>query len=187
MTTNMPRLIFATALFFMPLYVSAASIYVEHKQLDVTYDIGSDSLRGASIGFDDSNWWLGLDVFKSDTIDAKYTELNLGFKKPFIENKFFTLSGLLGVGLGVLDITSFNNKNLLITLPIGIQASWLSASGISVFVGANYKLFSEITSCNSSDSDSSTCSHYNGSSYYDDEVGNGTATELRFGAKYNFN
>ncbi|WP_151984677.1 hypothetical protein [Acinetobacter radioresistens] len=172
--------------------------YLSHKA-KFSDDIDAD-LDGFAIGLSSTpqrnGLWTKLEVLSNSDFDADYYEFSFGGHYNFLSTQHFYAIGTLGVGIGLLDATGFD-ETIYFAVPVGLEAGLNLTPNFSLFGGIGYKWAIDVsengeTRCNngswSGSTGSGTCS-WNGGIDYDyvpNYIGDYDGMTYKAGLRYNF-
>lgn len=202
----------SSLLLMVGLSLSASDLYVNYLSQKASFDAGDLDLKGGIIGIsggDSVKFYLEGNFLNDSEKKVDFYEAVIGLRGDFLHENKFRFGYDVGVGIGQFDVSSFSNTNEVITVPIGVSASYEIIDNLIFSVGAGYKYFFDLTDnstggsgsysiCNdgttSQSTGSGTCSWHGGvkttvgavSSSTQDVLGDGGGVSLRMGLGYKF-
>ena len=171
---------------------SGLSVGIDSRQLD--FDHLQADTKGASVNysFSQAPVYLEASFQKENESNIEYMELSIGAEKSLYRQGPFSIEGSGGIGIGSLDIPWSQNENTLLSAPIGIKASYAVTERFSLYTGAEYRWYFDLTDetkcedgSTSQSTGAGTCSWHGGISHYQNRVGDGDSLGLRAGLRYN--
>jgi len=178
-----------------------SSLFIEYSSQKGEFgnDINAD-MNGFGVGVSTSpqvsGLWGKFEYQSNDDYDGDYYELSAGGHVNFINIERFYAIGTLGAGIGLLDVSGFD-ETAYFTIPIGLEAGFNFTRNLSLYGGVGYKWALDIsdngeTRCNdgttSDSTGSGTCSWHGGidRNYTSNYIGDFDGVTYKAGLRYNF-
>lgn len=176
--------------------VSASGLYLDYQSQDISFDHFSPTMTGAAVGYswgDNRKFYLEGELLNDSELNFDYWGATIGFNKELVQYEKTYLAFNLGLGFSQLDVPSFENKNNLLSIPVGVTGGYKLSDNVSIDASIGYRYFidlTENTKCkdgSTSDSvGSGTCSWHGGIAQYQDQIGDGGGVYYRAGLRYSF-
>ncbi|QIC69819.1 outer membrane beta-barrel protein [Acinetobacter indicus] len=177
------------------------SVFAEYSAQKGKFDGDVEAdMNGFGIGISTSpqqnGLWGKFEYQSNSDYDGRYYELSVGGHLNFLSTERFYAIGVLGMGVGVLDVDGFD-QTAYFTIPLGLEAGVNLNKNFSLYGGVGYKWALDIsdndkTRCNdgttSDSSGSGTCSWHGGINYNysDNYIGDFDGMTYKAGLRYNF-
>lgn len=190
----MTRLLaFSCALFSS--YTIASGVYIKGGSQQLRFDDVSLTTRGVSLGYiwgEKKAFLFNLDLMKKSEL-LNYSDISIKYSHPLYSLESLDVFWNAGFGASFIDYELYGNPNTLLSLPLGISATYHFNKKLGVNFSSSYKLYTDLTSptvCNdgseSQSTGSGTCSHHGGISRYNDKIGNGGGLNVGLGIIYSY-
>ncbi|MEJ2766871.1 DUF3265 domain-containing protein [Photobacterium sp. MCCC 1A19761] len=175
---------------------ACAGLYFDYQNQKISFDNISPNLSGLSIGYswlENRTLYVEADFINDSEFDIRYWGGVLGYNHGLFRGTDIDVYFNFGIGIGELDVNYYQNKNTLISIPLGLSSSYSFTEKFHLDLGIGYRYFidlTENTKCKdgttSESTGSGTCSWHGGIARYQDKVGDGGGAFYRAGLRYSF-
>lgn len=179
----------------------ASDLYVDYSTQKVDFKVVDLEMVGGTVGYswgDQTRFYIEGNILSDSDKDINYYDVVMGLNGDIVKNNAFKMSWDIGIGVGQLDVPWYDNKNTLLSLPVGIEMTYNITDKLMLNAGVGYKYFFDLTDdqiytvCNdgtvSESTGSGTCSWHGGiaGTATNDLIGNGGGMSAQVGLTFKF-